>query len=134
MKRTWTIIGVSDVPGSFQMVPGAVRSAGYPSCPRLLWANHSIYFIFRTLFNIVFGRVLLLNWPALAVQLAVGTCASYVAYILVIIPRKPLLPSSESIGEQLWLAIALFLYAAFNNIRTGVRDRFKGRTGISARD
>ena len=32
MRRTWTIIGVGDVPRSFKWYQ-AVRSAGYPSCP-----------------------------------------------------------------------------------------------------
>jgi len=31
MKRTWTIIGVGDVPGSFKWYETLVRSARYPS-------------------------------------------------------------------------------------------------------
>jgi len=33
MKRTWTIIGVGDVPGSLKWYQALVRSAGYPCCP-----------------------------------------------------------------------------------------------------
>ena len=39
MKRTWTIIGVGDVPASLKWYQSLFGQPGYPSCPRLLWAN-----------------------------------------------------------------------------------------------
>src|SRR5262249_53767623 len=42
MKRTWTIIGVADVPQSFKLVPVATWPAGDGSYPRLLRANPSL--------------------------------------------------------------------------------------------
>ena len=83
-----------------------------------IWLVAVYYFIFRLFYNIVLGRALLLNWVSIVIQTAVGIGAAYLAYVHLILPRHPLLPDVESIGNQLWIVIALFLYATLNNVRT----------------
>jgi hypothetical protein len=88
------------------------------SLVRHIWLVAVYYFAFRLSFNLVLGRAALLNWFSVIGQSAVGIGATYLAYQHVVLPRKPLFPSTESIGNQLWVIVALFVYAVFNNVRT----------------
>jgi len=83
-----------------------------------IWLVAVYYFVFRFLFNIAFGRAALLDWPSVLKQAAVGITSAYLAYVHVILPRRFLLPGVESIGNQLWVIVALFLYAVLNGVRT----------------
>ncbi len=85
---------------------------------RNIWFLAIFYFAFRLAFNLILGRAALLNWLSVGSQSAVGIGAAYLAYSHIVAPRKPLFPSTESIGNQLWVIVALFLYAVFNNVRT----------------
>ncbi len=85
--------------------------------PRI-WLVAAYYFGFRIFYNLVLGRALLLNWLALSLQTTAGTGAAYLAYRHLILPRRPLFPDLDTIGNQIWIVVALFLYAAFNSIRT----------------
>jgi hypothetical protein len=62
----------------------------------------------------------LLNWPSLSVQIIVGVGAAYLTYRHLILTRRPLFPDVASIGNQLWLVVASFLYATFNSVRTSL--------------
>ena len=42
MKRTWTIIGVDDVPGSLKLVPGAASVCRMPFLPMITLGKSSI--------------------------------------------------------------------------------------------
>lgn len=83
-----------------------------------IWLLAVYYFGFRLLFNVVLGRALLLDWLSLFVQTTIGIGAAFLAYRHLIVPRRPLFPDLNTIGNQLWIVVALFLYAAFNSIRT----------------
>ncbi len=83
-----------------------------------MWLVAVYYFGFRVFYNLVLGRALLLNWVSLSFQTTVGIGAAYLAYRHLILPRRPLFPDLDTIGNQLWIVVALFLYAAFNSIRT----------------
>jgi hypothetical protein len=82
-----------------------------------IWLVAAYYFAFRILFNILLGRAPILNWVSTLTQASVGIGAAYLAYVHLILPRHPLFPGVESIGNQLWIIIALFLYAVFNHIQ-----------------
>lgn len=84
--------------------------------PRI-WLVAAYYFGFRGLYNAALGRALLLNWPLMVAQATVGTGAAYFAYGNLIIPRHPLFPETRALGNQLWVILALFIYATFNKIR-----------------
>ncbi len=88
------------------------------SLVRDIWLVAVYYFAFRLLFNIAFGRAALLDWPSVLKQATAGIAAAYLAYVHVILPRRFLLPGVESIGNQLWVIVALFLYAVLNGVRT----------------
>jgi len=101
-----------------------------------LWLVVVYYFAFRVLYNLVLGRGLLLNWLSLSVQIVAGIAAAYLAYRHLILPRRPLFPDLDKIGNELWIMVALFLYAIFNKVRTSgeasarrknnyLRSRFK---------
>jgi hypothetical protein len=83
-----------------------------------IWLLAAYYFVFRLLYNLLLGRARLLNWFSTLTQAAMGVGGAYLAYVYLVIPRKPLLPGAESVGNQLWIIVALFLYAVFNNVRT----------------
>lgn len=81
-----------------------------------IWLVTVYYFAFRLLFNLALGRALLLNWLSFTLQTTVGIGAGYLSYKHLILPRRPLFPDLNAIGGQLWIVVALFLYAAFNSI------------------
>ena len=83
-----------------------------------IWHVAIYYFSFRLFNNLVLGRALLLNRVSILIQTVVGIGAAYLAQVHLILPRRPLLPDSETVGNQLWIVVALFLYATFNNVRT----------------
>jgi|SRR5579872_2511454 len=83
-----------------------------------IWIVALYYFSIRILYNLLMSRLFLMNWASVISQSLLGTGAAYVAYVHLILPRHPLFPSRESIGEQLWTIIAVFLYATLNNVRT----------------
>ena len=85
---------------------------------RSVWLVAVYYFGFRLVYNILMSRARLLNWFNVAIQAALGISVAYAAYLHLILPRHPLFPGVESIGNQLWIIIALFVYATLNNIRT----------------
>lgn len=105
-----------------------------------IWLVAVYYFGFRLLYNLILGRALLLNWLLMAVQSVAGIGVAYLAYRHLILPRRPLFPDLDSIGNQLWVVVALFLYATFNTVRTNgeasarrknryLRSRFKTLRG-----
>ncbi len=85
---------------------------------RGLWLVVVYYFGFRLLYNLILSRALLLDWFALSAQTIAGVAAGYMVYRYLILVRRPLFPDLDNIGNQLWIVVALFLYAAFNSIRT----------------
>ncbi len=83
-----------------------------------IWLVVAYYFAFRILYNLILGRALLLNWLSLSIQCLAGISSAYLAYRYLVLPRHPLFPDSDKIGNQLWIIITLFLYATFNSVRT----------------
>jgi len=101
-----------------------------------IWHVAVFYFSFRLLYNVILGRTLLLNWLSFSLQIVVGISCAYLAYRFLILPRHTLFPDLDKVGNQLWVVIALFLYATFNSVRTSteasarrknryLRSRFK---------
>src|SRR5258708_5814287 len=71
------------------------------SLVRGVWLVAVYYFAFRLLFNIAFGRAALLDWFSVLRQATVGIGAAYLAYVHFILPRRPLLPGVQTVGDQL---------------------------------
>lgn len=83
-----------------------------------IWSVAAYYFAFRLAYNLVLGRLLLLNWASVFAQSIVGIASAYLVYRHLVLPKRPLFPDINTIGNQLWIVVALFIYAAFNSLRT----------------
>jgi hypothetical protein len=84
-----------------------------------MWLVAVYYFAYRLIYNLILGRALLLNWLSMSLQWVIGISAAYLVYVKLILPRRPLFPDLSSVGNQLWVVVALFLYAALNTVRVG---------------
>ena len=76
------------------------------------------YFGIRLLFNTFSERWRLLNWMSLGPQIIVTVVLSWLSYSYLIKNRNLLFPNLETIGNEVWLAIAIFLYALLNRVRS----------------
>jgi len=75
------------------------------------------YFGIRLLFNAFSERWRLLNWMSWGPQIIVTVALSWLSYSYLIKNRSILFPNLDTIGKELWLAIAVFLYALLNRVR-----------------
>lgn len=76
------------------------------------------YFLLRVLYIILFSRFYLVKWPKVIFQSIVGIIAAFWAYKELVVPGKPLIPDMTTIGNELWIIIAAFIYTAVNGIET----------------
>lgn len=80
--------------------------------------HYAVYFYFalRVAYVVLWGRSYIVSWSKIAFQILVGCYSAYWAYQALIQPRNPLFPDLNTIGNELWLAIAAFLYAMINGL------------------
>lgn len=77
----------------------------------------SIYYLtFRLLFNLITGRGLLLNWKQQFLYWVVIIGFSYFIYSKILIQKTNILPDFETLANELWIIIIIFLYQVFNKI------------------
>ncbi len=77
----------------------------------------SIYYLtFRLLFNLITGRGLLLNWKQQILYWILIIAFSYFVYIKLLSDKRNILPDFETLANELWIIIIIFLYQTFNNI------------------
>lgn len=75
------------------------------------------HFAFRYLFNISYGRARLLNWKTeLFISLSSIT-AAYLLYDKLISTKQRLIPDFNTISNELWIIILIFLYGVLNKVR-----------------
>jgi hypothetical protein len=74
------------------------------------------YFLIRVSYIVLWSRSLIVSWPKILFQCAAGIGSAVWAYHLLVVPRDPLFPDVSTIGNELWLAIAAFLYAMVNSL------------------
>lgn len=98
-----------------------------------LWKVAVYYYALRLLVIAVLNQMSMVNWPKFGLQAAFGIAAAHFAYWYLVIPRRPLFPDLSSIGNQLWIGIALFLYATFNNIRPSSSSALRRKNRYLAR-
>jgi hypothetical protein len=75
------------------------------------------YFVFRLFFNLSFDRALLLNWKSELLILLTSTFAAYQLYDKIISTKQRLIPDFNTIANELWVVILIFLYGVLNNVR-----------------
>jgi hypothetical protein len=81
-----------------------------------IWMVAPIYFLFRSGFVIALDRATLVDWVAIAFRAVSGSLLAYWAYIKLILPVTPLIPDMQSISNELWVIIILFMYSISNRV------------------
>ena len=78
----------------------------------------SIYYIaFRLAFNLVTNRGLLMNWYRQVLYWISIVSISYFAYTEIIYKKENILPDFETVSNELWIIILIFLFHTLNQIR-----------------
>lgn len=101
-------------------------SLEYDSIVKNIWLIVLYYFIFRATYNLVMGRMELINWKTQFTQWIISIPLSYFIYTKIITQKVNLMPDVNTIGNELWLIIIIYLYIVMNNIKTsdeGTRRR-----------
>lgn len=75
------------------------------------------YYAFRALYILTMNLSALVSWPRFFFHSGFGLAATWLVYQSLILPNRSLLPNIDSAGNELWLAILAFLYAAANKVR-----------------
>jgi hypothetical protein len=94
----------------------AFIKAGFPHLTDNIYRAIIGYFLIRVGYVILWNRSQIVSWPKITFQCAVGIGSAVWAYDSLIVPRNPLFPDVNTIGNELWLAIAAFVYAMVNGI------------------
>lgn len=74
------------------------------------------YYAIRAIYIFAMNMQQLVSWPRFVLHAGVGLTAAWLAYQSLILPNRSLLPNLDSAGNELWLAIFAFLYAAANKV------------------
>lgn len=78
----------------------------------------SIYYIlFRLAFNLFTNRRLLMNWYRQVIYWISIVSLSYFAYAEIIYKKENILPDFETISNELWIIILIFIFHTFNQVR-----------------
>lgn len=78
----------------------------------------SIYYvIFRLCFNLITNRGLLMNWYRQILYWISIISISYFAYTEIIYKKENILPDFETVSNELWIIILIFLFHTLNQIR-----------------
>ena len=95
-----------------------------------IWLVVLYHLAFRLAFNLVLNRALLLNWGREVLIWVTSLAVIVPLYEQVISVRQYLLPDAQSITNELWVIVILFIYSTLNNIRlkpeasAGRKDRY----------
>ncbi|TBC90231.1 hypothetical protein ELH21_32365 (plasmid) [Rhizobium leguminosarum] len=74
------------------------------------------YYALRVIYILVMNIHRLVSWPRFVFHSGVGLAAAWLVYQILILPNRSLLPNLDTAGNELWLAIFAFLYAAANKV------------------
>lgn len=78
----------------------------------------SIYYIlFRLLFNLLTNRALLMNWYQQFLYWISIVTISYFSYTEIIYKKENILPDFETVSNELWIIILIFIFHTLNKIR-----------------
>lgn len=78
----------------------------------------SIYYVaFRLIFNLITNRGLLMNWYRQVLYWISIIVISYYSYSEIIYKKENILPDFDTISNELWIIILIFLFHTLNQIR-----------------
>jgi hypothetical protein len=115
------------------IVASAVIKIGFPNLTTDIYRGIIAYFIIRICYIILWNRALIVSWPKIIFQCIAGIGSAVWAYHSLILPRDPLFPDVNTIGNELWLAIAAFIYAMVNGIEAPTEPSTR-RTNLYIRE
>lgn len=75
------------------------------------------YILFRLVFNLVTNRGLLMNWYRQVLYWISIASISYFAYTEIIYKKENILPDFDTVSNELWIIILIFLFHTLNRIR-----------------
>jgi len=86
----------------------------------------SIYYItFRLFFNIITDRHRLINWRRQIIHASTMSIISWLTYDSIIKNKKNVLPDFNTVSNELWIIILLFLFQVLNNLTFSSEDTEK---------
>lgn len=86
----------------------------------------SIYYVgFRLVFNLITNRGLLMNWYRQFLYWISIITISYFSYSEIIYKKENILPNFETISNELWIIILIFLFHTLNQIRISSEKTIK---------
>jgi hypothetical protein len=89
----------------------------------------SIYYVaFRLIFNLLTNRGLLMNWYRQFLYWISIITISYFSYSEIIYKKENILPNFETISNELWIIILIFLFHTLNQIRFSSDKTIKRKT------
>ena len=97
------------------LIAAMFQAVGWDSLVTRVYLIVVYYWAFRLLYVIFLGHVTLLNWVTQVIYWISSIGLALWAYSL-LDKVGTILPSPESLLEQLWLLIIMFLYSIFNKI------------------
>ncbi len=74
------------------------------------------YYAIRAMYIFLMNMHRLVSWPRFVFHSGVGLAAAWLVYESLILPNRSLIPDLDTAGNELWLAIFAFLYAAANKV------------------
>lgn len=72
--------------------------------------------LLRLSINLFMGRLHILDWKLQIFYAITISSVSYFIYIKLILPKKPLIPDFNTISNELWIIIGLFIFNIVNKI------------------
>ena len=101
------------------LVASALYMVGLDRYVEQIWLVILYYYVGRLLYIFGFNRFLLVNWLREISLFAISVGMGWLLYEHVIRVKQILLPDVTHINNHIWTLIALFIYAAFNDLRFG---------------
>lgn len=103
---------------------------GFPEFRMGIYWVSVVYFSMRLGAIFLFNRQRLISWWRFLAHVAIGAGSSWLAFQHLIIPNRSLLPDLEGVGNELWLAIAAFLYTVANKVPLAKGPGARRRNGF----
>lgn len=99
------------------VVSAALYAVGADVLVGGIWAVVPLSLGGRIALNVWLGRGLRMDWRKTLGRAALSSGAAWVLYDRVVRHRETLLPSVEDIAGELWVIVALFVYAVLNSVQ-----------------
>ena len=96
-------------------------AVGWDAMVRGIWAVPVYYFGGRIALNLLLGRGAILNWIRETGQAALSIGVVALLYDRIIQNRDTLMPDAEAVVSEMWIIVALFLYAVLNGVEVGAK-------------